>query len=85
MAPLERPVVPEVYWIAARSCTSGRGCRRLIGRDETSFSQLMVPLVPLVNAFFLARRPGSGSRSANCRCRGNALSRLTATIWVGRS
>jgi len=85
MAPLALPVVPEVYWMTARSCTSGRGKRRLSGRCLISFSQLMVPLVPLDKAarFFLSA--GTGSPSASCSLFGSALIRFTETTVAGRA
>ncbi len=80
IAPLGCPVVPEVYWMAARSVASGRGKSCFSGLDSSSFCHGIVFFTGAVNALrdFLAA--GMGSRRASRLARGMARVRSTETI-----
>src|SRR5665647_2977120 len=82
MAPLGRPVVPEVYWMAARSSTDGRGCSGSMGPWVSRSFQGMVPGAGPVSASRDSRRLFTGRYRARRLRVGNASRRLTETILV---
>jgi len=80
IAPFGCPVVPEVYWMTARSSTEGRGGSAAMRGALSSFSQDMVPGAGCVSFARVALSFFRGSCSARRFTVGNALRRLTATM-----
>ena len=73
-------MVPEVYWITARSCTAGFGCEGFNGSALTNFSHGIVPGAGWVSRSRVARSFLTGNCRASRFTVGNALSMFTETM-----
>ena len=81
IAPLGMPVVPDVYWITARSCTARPWGGDAASRGaSSSFSQLIVPGAGWVSRSRVSRSFFTGRCRASRFTVGKALSRFTATM-----
>src|SRR5690606_32921565 len=81
-APFGVPVVPEVYWMIARSSVCGLGADAGRGADATSESQLIAPRTLVVSASREARALAIGSFSASRVNHGMAFVTSTETMLV---
>gem|GEM_PF-3463805 len=81
-APFGVPVVPEVYWMIARSSVPGLGCDSGIGAAASNVSQATVPRTFSVNAARDSRAFATGSRRATRVRNGMALVTSTAMRFV---
>src|SRR5690606_10665749 len=79
-APLGVPVVPDVYWMIARSSVCGPGVEVGRGADATSESQLIAPRTFVVRASRDARALATGSLSASRVSQGIAVVTSTETM-----
>lgn len=76
-APFGVPVVPDVYWMIARSSVPGCGCEAGIGAPATTDSQRTVPRTRSVSAARDSLAFATGSRSAKRVSAG--MARVTST------